>query len=134
MRWRAGFPYCNHRGTGRTVRKEAARMDGIGLTLLGMAFIVGAGAPLWRRHRRQRLQITHHHVRCPLRDCPANVAVRTDPGAQSCRQFVGVTSCSLLSDVAVALPGRTAYLWDVPPFSVRLDPARSYPVRTAEVS
>jgi hypothetical protein len=109
-------------------------MDATGLTLLGMTLIGGIGTLLWQRHRKQRLPTTHHSVRCPLHDGQAEVAVRTDLGAQSCRQFVGVTTCSLLSDAAVALPERTAYLSDFPPHKVRLEAARSHPVYAAEVS
>lgn len=110
-------------------------MEGVGLTLLGMTLIGAIGTLVWRRHREQRLQVTHQNVRCPLHDCQANVAVRTDPQARSRQQFVGVTACSLLSDAAgVALPERTAYLSDFPPCKVRLEAARPYPVYAAEVS
>lgn len=109
-------------------------MEGVGLTLLGMAIIAAIGTLVWRRHRGQRLQVTHHNVRCPSHDCQANVAVRTDPEARSRQQFVSVTACSLLSDAGGALPERTAYLSDFPPYKVRLETARSYPVYAAEVS
>jgi hypothetical protein len=109
-------------------------MEGVGLTLLGMTLIGAIGALVWRRHRGQRLQVTQHNVRCPLHDCRANVAVRTDPDARSRHQFAGITTCSLLSHAAVALPERTAYLSDFPPYKVRLEAARSYPVYAAEVS
>ena len=49
-------------------------MEGFSLTLLGMTLIGGVGILLWRRHRRQRLQVKHHNVRCPLHDCQADVA------------------------------------------------------------
>jgi hypothetical protein len=62
------------------------------------------------------------------------VSVRTDPEAQSCRQYLRVTTCSLLSNAAVALPERIAYLSDSPSYRVQLEPARSYPVHTTEVS
>jgi hypothetical protein len=45
---------------------------------------------LWQRHREQRLVDTHHGVRCPQYDSQAHVTVRTDPDAQSCRQFLRV--------------------------------------------
>jgi hypothetical protein len=47
---------------------------------------------------------------------------------------VEVTACSLLSDAAIALPEHTAYLPDSPPYTVRLEAARSYPVYSTEVS
>jgi len=109
-------------------------MEGVGLTLLGMALIGAIGTLAWRRHREQRLQVTHQTVRCPIHECRADVAVRTDPDARSRQQFVGVAGCSLLSDAAAALPERTAYLSDFPPYKVRLETARSYPVYAAEVS
>ena len=108
-------------------------MDGIGLVLLVM--LVGSIALLlWQRSRRQRMQVTHHSVRCPIHGDPAEVAVATDPAARSARQYVAVTGCSLRPDAAIELPERVAYLWDGPPFRVRLEPQRSYPLYTAEVS
>jgi LPXTG-motif cell wall-anchored protein len=108
-------------------------MDGVGLTLLGIALVGGIGALARRRRRERRLHITDHDVRCPLHDCQAQVAVRTDPRAQSCQQYVDVTTCSLLSDAAIALPERTAHLADFPPYPLRLDVAPSYPVYASEV-
>ena len=109
-------------------------MNGIGLVLLAV-LLGGASLLLWHRYRRQRrLRVTHHSLRCPIHGGQAEVAVETDPLAQSCRQYVAVRSCSFLSDVAVGLPERTAYLADGPPFKVRLEPPRSSPVYTAEVS
>ena len=84
----------------------------------------------WRR----RLEITHQSVRCPLHDCQAQVTVRTDPTDRSRRPYVSVTGCSLLSDAAITLPERTAYLWDGPPYEVRMDVASSHPVYGAEPS
>ncbi len=111
-------------------------MDGIGLTLpatIAAGIVIGIGILLRRRYR-ERLRITNHDIRCPRHDCRAEIAVHTDPRAQSCRQYVEVASCSLLSGVAIALPERTAYLWDGPPWRVCLDPARSSPVYATEVS
>ena len=107
-------------------------MDGIGLILLA-TLVVGIGILLHQRYRR-RLRITNHDIRCPLDDRRAEIAVHTDPRAQSCRQYVDVASCSLLSGVAIALPERTTYLWDGPPWRVCVDPARSFPVYATEVS
>ncbi len=109
-------------------------MLGVGLALLGVTLIGGVGTRLWRRHRRQQLPVTAQRVRCPLHDCPAAVTVRTDPRAHAHRRYVEVTACSLLSEPAVALPEHTAYLPDSPPYAVRLEAARSYPVYTAEIS
>ena len=109
-------------------------MGGIGLTLLGLTLIGAIGALLWRRHREQRLVDTHHGVRCPRYETQAQVTVRTDPGAQSCRQYLRATTCSLLPDATVALPERIAYFPDFPPYKVRSGPARSHPVHATEVS
>ncbi len=109
-------------------------MGGIGLTLLGLAIIGAIGALWWRRHREQRLVDTHHGVRCPRDDSQAHVTVRTDPHGQSCRQYLRVTTCSLLSDAAVAPPERVAYLPDFPPYTMWVEPARSHPVHATEVS
>lgn len=108
-------------------------MDAIGLGLLA-TLVGGIGLLLWQRRRRQRRQLTYHRLRCPIHGHTADVAVATDPAARSSRQYVAVASCSLLSDAAVGLPERVAYLWDGPPCKVLVDPARSSPVASAEVS
>ena len=108
-------------------------MDGIGLSLLAIV-VGGIALLLWRRSRRQRLQVTHHCLRCPIEGDRAEVAVATDPAAPSARQYLAVTSCSLRSDAAIGLPERVAYLGDGPPCRVLLDPARSYPLYSGEVS
>jgi hypothetical protein len=108
-------------------------MDGIGLSLL-VTLVGSIALLLWRRHRRQRLQVTHHSVRCPMHGDQAEVAVATDPAARSGRQHVAVTGCSLLADAAIGLPECVAYLWDGPPCRVRMEPARSSPLYTGEVS
>jgi hypothetical protein len=108
-------------------------MEGLSVALLGIILVAG-GATLWSWYHRQRLSIVSQRVLCPLHDDPAEVAVRTDPEARPCRRYVDVVACSLLSDVAVGLPERRAYLSDSPPCEVLLEPARAYPVRTPEVS
>jgi len=108
-------------------------MDGLGLSLL--ATLVGSIALLlWRRRRRQRLQVTHHSVRCPMHGDQAEVAVATDPAARSGRQYVAVAGCSLVPGAAIGLPERVAYLCDGPPCKVWLDPPRSSALYTAGVS
>ena len=108
-------------------------MDGFGLALLGTILIGGVGVLRWRR-RRSQLPLTVQSVRCPLHDCTADMTVRTDPQAHANRQYVDVATCSLLSDAAVALPERTAYLPDSPPCKVRLEAARSHPVYSTGVT
>ena len=107
-------------------------MDGIGLSLL-VTLVASIALLLWQRSRRQRLQVTHHSVRCPIQGDRAEVAVATDPAAQSVRQYVAVTACSLVPNAAIGLPERVAYLWD-PPCKVLMDPPRSFPLYTAGVS
>lgn len=109
-------------------------MDGMGLILLITLGGIITGTLVWQRRRAQRLLLTPHSVRCPINDEQADLAVQTDPVAPSCRQYVEVTSCSLLADAAVALPERTAYLADVPACRVRLDTARSIPVHATKIS
>jgi hypothetical protein len=107
-------------------------MDGIGVVLV--ATLVGIlGVCLWWRRRQQRLRVTYHSLRCPMHDDRAEVAVTTDPAAPSGRQYLGVTSCSVHSNVAIGLQERFAFLSDSPPCRVRLEPARSTPVYTDTV-
>jgi hypothetical protein len=107
-------------------------MDGIGLGLV-VALVGSIALLMWRRNRWQRLQVTHHSVRCPIHGARAEVAVATDPRARSTRQYVEVTGCSLLPAAAIGLPERVAYLWDGPPCRVRMEPPRSTPAYMAEV-
>lgn len=105
----------------------------LGATLLGL-IVIGAIGALYRYWKReQRLQLTGHTVRCPLHEAEARVAVRTDPAAQSCRQYLGVTTCSLLSGVAIGLPERIGYLADSPPYQVRFDPPSAHAVHETRV-
>jgi hypothetical protein len=108
-------------------------MEGVSLTLTGVILVAG-GTLLWWRHRRQRLLVVSRAVRCPLHDCAADVAVRTDPDAHPGRRHVDVVACSLLSDAAVALPERRAYLPDVPPCEVLLESATAHPIYATGVS
>jgi len=108
-------------------------MAGLGLILLGTAFVGGIGA-LVRRRRASRLELRCESLRCPLHDCHADVSVRTDPHARSRQQYVDVAACSLLADSAIGLPERTGYLADAPQYKVRLEPAASHPVYVADVS
>jgi hypothetical protein len=108
-------------------------MDAIGLGLLVM--LVGSLAlALWRRRRQERLEVTHHRLRCPMHGECADVTVASDPLARSGAQHVAVTGCSLLPDAAVGLPERVAYLWDGPPVPVRVAPPRFSPLYTGEVA
>ena len=107
-------------------------MDRIGLIIL-LTLLVTLMVVI-RQRRRDRLSITHHAVLCPEYGCRAEVAVQTDPRAQSCRQYVEVAGCSLFSDAAFALPERTGYLPDAPAWHVRLDPPRAMPVAAAGVA
>lgn len=105
----------------------------LGATLLSLTVVGAIGAFFWYWRREQRVQITERAVRCPVHEIQARVSVRTDPSAQSCRQYLGVTTCSLLSDSAVGLPERTGYLSDVPMYEVRFDPPSSHAVYERKV-
>ena len=138
MYTRDGLPYLPiiDRGpvANRSARKEAPLMEGVGLTLLGFTFVERLGKLLHRRHRTQSLPIVARNVRCPLHDCQAEVAVRTDPRARARQQYVDVVGCSLLSDAAIGLPEQRAYLPDGPPCEILLETARRYPVYATGVS
>jgi hypothetical protein len=114
--------------------KEASAMNDPGLILLGVTFGVIVSTWLWRRYRRARLPLVSRAVRCPLHDCRAEVTVRVDPDGHPRRRHADVVACSLLSDAAVALPERRAYLPDAPPCSVVMDAARAHAVPAAGVS
>ena len=109
-------------------------MEGIGLILLGVILGAILSTLSWRRYRRQRLPLVSRNVRCPLHDCQAEVTVRTDPDAHPRQRYAEVVACSLLSDAAVALPERRAYLPDSPPCEIVLEAVRAYPIHAAEVS
>ena len=108
-------------------------MDALGLGLL-VTLVGSLALLLWRRRRQERLQVTHHRVRCPVHGECADVAVASDPLARSGWQHVAVTGCSLLPDAAIGLPERVAYLWDGPPCRVRIAPPRFSPLYTGEVA
>jgi LPXTG-motif cell wall-anchored protein len=82
------------------------------LSLIGIVLLGGIGTVFFRRRRERRLTLTPQAVRCPVNDCPATLAVRTDPIAHAGRRYVDVTACSLLPATAFAQPARTAYFPD----------------------
>jgi hypothetical protein len=104
-------------------------MDRIALIVL--VALVAVLVMLIRRRRRDRLSITHHDVLCPEYGYRAEIAVQTDPHAQSCEQHVEVATCSLFSNAAYGLPERTGYVPDAPAWRVRLDPPRATAVAAA---
>lgn len=82
------------------------------LSLIGIVLLGGIGTVFFRRRRERRLTLTPQAVRCPVNDCPATLAVRTDSIAHAGRRFVDVTACSLLPATSLAQPARTAYFPD----------------------
>ena len=106
----------------------------IALALLGLGLAIAIGVVLWRRRRDRRLEVTAHDVLCPMHQVRAHVAVTTNPDAPSSHRYVGVRRCSLHSDMALGLPERTAYLPEAPMYKVRMEPAPSGTVYTADVA
>lgn len=88
-------------------------MDGI--YLIGLVVLGGIGILLFRRRRQRRLTFTQHTLRCPIHDCRASLAVRTDSIAYPSRRYVDVTACSLLPPTSFVPPARTAYFSDMTP-------------------
>jgi hypothetical protein len=109
-------------------------MEGIGLIVLGVVLVVIAAAWLSRLWRRRRWLAVSEGVRCPLHGLRADVTVLTDPDALPARRHTDVVACSLVSDAAIALPERRAYLADASPCAVVLEAATSHPVYASGVS
>ncbi len=105
------------------------------LSLTVLALAIGGAIVWWRRRREERVQLTRHCVLCPRHEVRAAVTVWTDPAARSSLQYLGVASCSLLSDAATGLPERVAYSpdGDALAYKTRLAPATSRPVYASEV-
>jgi hypothetical protein len=82
------------------------------LSLIGIVLFGGSVAVFFHWRRARRLTLTPQVVRCPVDDCPATLAVRTDPIAHPGRRYVDVTDCSLLPAASFAQPARTAYFPD----------------------
>jgi hypothetical protein len=109
-------------------------MEGVGLTVLGFTFIERVEKLFrWPFHARP-LPVVERGVRCPIHDHQAVVSIKTDPDARSREQYVDVIGCSLLSDAAIGLPARRAYLPDAPACSVLVDAAATHPVYASGVS
>jgi LPXTG-motif cell wall-anchored protein len=89
-------------------------MDG-NLILIGLVVLGGIGTLLFRRRRQRRLTLTQHTLRCPMNDCRASLAVRTDSTAYPSRRYLDVTACSLRPPTSVVPPARTAYFSDMWP-------------------
>jgi len=58
-------------------------------------------------------ELVQHTIRCPLGECAATVAVRTDPGGYPSRRHLDVTACSLRPPTAWVPPVRRAYFTDL---------------------
>jgi hypothetical protein len=83
--------------------------------IIAIVIIVAAGVAAWlvMRRRERRHIVVQETLRCPLHDCRATVAVRTDPQAHAGRRYLAVADCSLHSPVRHAVPARTAYFPDL---------------------
>ena len=80
--------------TRRRDRYTETPMDGITLSLLGIAVVGGIALFARATYRRRRLPLADIGVRCPENDCPATVTVRTDPAARTGAEYVEVVACS----------------------------------------
>ena len=84
------------------------------ISFIGIVILGGIGALLFRRRRQRRLTLTQHTLRCPVHDCRATVAVRTDGIAPPSHRHVDVTACSLRPPTSFVPPARRAYFSDMP--------------------
>ena len=82
----------------------------------------------------KRLELTHHTVRCPLDNCTANLAVRSDPGGCPSRRHRDVAACSLLPPTPFVPPATSGFFSDaapVVPYVRAFDPT---PCHSSEVA
>src|SRR5262245_63257435 len=95
----------------------------------------GPGTPdKGRGGSMKRRLLTHHTVRCPLQDGPANVTVSTDPGGSPSRRNLGVTACSLRPTPAFVPPARSVYFSDLAPPVAYLRDVAPTPYHASEVA
>jgi hypothetical protein len=88
----------------------------------------------FRRRRQRRLTVTQQTLRCPVHDCRATLAVRTDSIAHPSGRYVDVTACSLLPATSFVPPPRTAYFSDMFPPEPYLYDAGRTPRHSAEIT
>jgi hypothetical protein len=83
--------------------------------IIAIVIIVAAGVAAWLvvRRRERRHIVVQETLRCPLHDCRATVAVRTDPHAHAGRRYLAVAGCSLHPPMRQAAPARAAYFPDL---------------------
>ena len=82
----------------------------------------------------KRLALTQHTVRCPLDDCAASVAVRTNPSGYPSRRHLDVAACSRLPSTSFVPPARSRYFSDGGPPVPYLCEVDSAPCHSLEVS
>jgi hypothetical protein len=85
--------------------------------IIAIVILVAAGAAAWliMWRRAQRHVVTQETLRCPLHDCRATVAVRTDPHAGAGRRYLAVAGCSLHPPAPHAPHARVAHFADFGP-------------------
>ena len=87
---------------------------------------------LMRCHRKRRLAVTRHTVRCPLHDCNATVTARTRLRTKRRPRHADIQACSLLPMEPVVPPSRMVWVPDLPYYDIHLQPTRqppSYPLK-----
>ena len=89
---------------------------------------------LFRPRRQQRFTVTQQTLHCPMHDCRATSAVRTDASAHPSGRHVDVTACSLLPPTSFVLPARNAYFADMWPPEAYLYEVGQTPRHSAEVT
>ena len=104
------------------------------IPLIGIVILGGIGTLLFWRRRQRRLTLTQHTLRCPVDDCRATLAVRTDAIAHPSRRHVDVTACSLRPPTSFVPPARTTYFSDMsPPVPYRYEVSQA-PCHSEEVA
>ena len=85
--------------------------------IIAIVIVVAAGVAAWLvvRRRERRHVLTQETLRCPLHDCRATVAVRTDPHARAGRRYLAVAGCSLHPPTQHTPPARAAHFPDLAP-------------------
>jgi hypothetical protein len=102
--------------------------------LVAIPLLAGLGLLLVLHRRQRRLAITQQAICCPVHDCPATLAVQTDPIPHPWRRYVDVTACSLLPSTSFVPPARAACFSDMSPYEPYIYEPSRLPHHSAELS